>query len=72
METSRGNEIMDDITLEIRTETLSDGSKVYNVHMTNTEQRIVLHAVTARNAEQLYSKILDAIDLHTVDVATAF
>jgi hypothetical protein len=49
----------------VRPETLTDGSKVFNVWYGD----IKFSAVTEEDAEELANKLMDAINDHTNDVA---
>jgi hypothetical protein len=52
-----------------RTDTLTDGSKVYNVLIFSDQETLVLefHCVTQRDASELETKLYTAIQDHTVD-----
>lgn len=54
-----------------RTETLSDGSKVYNVLVYSDQETLVLefHCVSERDASEFENKLYCAIQDHTVDAA---
>jgi hypothetical protein len=52
-----------DIIIFVNEETLSDGSKAYNVAIGN----ITLHAVTEAEAVELAEKIEEAIDSHCTE-----
>lgn len=51
----------DDISIFVIPKVLSDGSKVYDVKLGDT----VLNAVTETEADELATKMMDAINVHT-------
>ena len=54
-----------DVLVFVTGETLTDGSKVFNVRIGN----LVLHAYTEEDAEDLASEIAEAITDHATELA---
>ena len=66
---------MADIRFNVVTEVLSDGSKAFNVHMRDSDRRLlfVFHAITETAAHELIADLRSAVHAYTVDVvASAF
>ena len=47
--------------------TLSDGSKIHDIAITQGEQTVTLHAVTEEDADALMAELVKLIKNHTVD-----